>query len=419
MFISPVKIFAQHTSFRGEKDETQPLSRAMRDIFADKRVSYDSKRTLWNLSEVPFFYEATKGMTRNDLLKLSDLFERQETNVLQMAIEGDVKYATDCGKEMKFKKYLSLEDVAKYNKTAPQEQQINLYDYILSHPIFKVERDAREQYKQYNVYPHSISYETVLDADGRPVVRILDMQEAFFKAYMTQQLKGKILDKNDVVIMFDKKIVGNFDIDTGYKKIRPESIEKPYLGEPESLKKIYNLSSQIPARIMRSLYNFGESDFFPNLVKDTNPIRLLQLAQFDSDHKYIVSKMFNEKITFDTINPDNLEHIHRPIIDIGRILKDIKEGAITESDFCEILINNTLVFEVCALYRKFKRAFPDKEPKKIVLRKNGDNFEQVVLTDDEGVYIRVMPGTDALAQAFLKKLDRVPYKSMILNFDPE
>lgn len=418
MQINPISSFTK-IPFKGKKDENQPLSMAMKDIFADQTVSCHSKRTLWNLSEVPFFYGASRGMSREDLLKLADLFERQDTNILQMAIDGDVKIATGGNDELNFKKYLSLEDIAKHNRTAARGNLINLYNYILSHPVFRIIQDVREQYSKSNVYPQSIPYETQTDEDGNTTVRIMNMREACSKAFVTGLTKGKILDANDTVIMFDKKIVGKNDVETAYERINPASIEPQYPVQPETLKAIYRFSSQLPAPIMRSIYDFGESDFFPNLIKNTNPLHLLQLAQFDVEHNYLISRMFNEKITMDTLDPETDEYIHRPIIDTGRILKGRKEGTIKESDFLDILLKNTMAFQTCALYRNFKEAFPDKEPQRILLHKAGENLEQVVSTKDNETFGYTMNASDTLAQTFLKMIEKLPYKRMIINFAPE
>ena len=85
----------------------------------------------------------------------------------------------------------------------------------------------------------------------------------------------------------------------------------------------------------------------------------------------------------------------------------------------EILIKNTLAFQVCALYRIFKKSFPDDEPARIVLRKQGEDFEQIVTTRKEEIYQYIMDKNNPLAKDFLKKFEEVPYKAMVLNFNPQ
>ena len=85
MQITPISLY-KFVSFGRENDEYQPISDSMRTIFREDTEPKSRQRLLWELSEVPDFYEASKNESKQDLLELADLMERQRTNILHASL---------------------------------------------------------------------------------------------------------------------------------------------------------------------------------------------------------------------------------------------------------------------------------------------------------------------------------------------
>jgi len=419
MHINPINIY-RNFSFKGQKDPDQPLAPALNYIMRDKDIPQSKKKLLWELSEVPDFYKACKDTPISEFLQVADFIsEQQGNNLLEMALKGDVveiKNSLNGENGVRQAPFFSFSTLAQYNRTAPQSAKIGLLDYIKSHPISQIVQDAEKEYKKFNVYPPLLVYNTEFDSSGKKIYKEIDWQEPGLKAIFGYIANKVPITPQDTMIKFDEKIKSKHSFDYNYEPINPKSIEEPYPIMPENIKILYKHPT-VPKEAVKSIYEMSENPYFYNLVKNTSPNELLVLAGLNAGTKGLITKMFNGEITMGVVNPEKNEEAKRPIIDTGKLLLERKQGKIKETGIINMLNKHTLAMAVCDLYSLFKQAFPNKEIKYIGLNKNGENLQQFVETTASEYLHAVLPKEHPLAQSLLPVVEKVPYRTLYINYN--
>lgn len=419
MRINPINIYKTF-SFNGQKDPDQPMAPTLSMIMHDRDVSQSKKKLLWELSEVPDFYKATKDTPISEFLQLADFIsEKQNSNILEMALKGDVveiKNSPNGQNGVKRSPLFSFSTLAQYNRTAPQSAKIGLLDYIKAHPVLQIVEDAEKEYKKFSVYPPLLVYNTEFDAKGNKIYKEIGWQEPGLKATFSYLANGFNITPQDTMITFDEKIKSKHSFDYNYEPINPERVENPDYIMPANLKIIFD-SPTVPKEAIKSLYEMSENPYFYNLVKNTHPNVLLVLAGLNAGTKGLVTKMLNGDITLGVTNPEKNEEAKRPVIDIGKLLLERKQGKIKETGIIEILDQNTIAMEVCDLYSLFKQAFPNKEIKYIGLFEENGNLKQLVVTTENKNLYATFSKEHPIAQKLLPLIRKVPYKVLYLNYN--
>ena len=408
-------------SFKGEKDEYQPLSKEMQAIFRENTESKARQRLLWELSEVPNFYEATKDCTKRELLEIADLFESQRTNILKMALDGDIQVIKKSknGKP-KIRKILSLSDYIQHNKNIPAEKRERLIDYLKQNFVEQVEDDAIEQFFDTKEYPTHMRYIKDKGNDGKTwYMRLLDSVAAV-KSIMSVLSKGSPLDDDDVDVVFErdiqkrtgKKIVG-FD----YSPINPKDIEEEYPIEYPEIYKVLEQTRNIPSAVINSANELRKIPYFKNLTKNSYPQQLLEVAELNAICDNLLANMLKQTAMLEVRNPLNGQYVKIPVIDVGRILLDIKNGDVKEKNIYKILQNQSLALEFCELYAIMREQSGNKKIKNMKIERFGNNLYCLATTEDGEPHSEIFTGEHVWDSKILAKLDTLPFKKAVFNLD--
>ena len=419
MRINPINIYKTF-SFNGQKDPDQPMAPALNMIMHDRDVSQSKKKLLWELSEVPNFYKATKDTPISEFLQLADFIEKQDTNILEMALKGDVRISRKTCPDTfqaSSKEFFSLSPFIKRNQAAKANEKISLLDYIKAHPIMQIIEAAKDKHDRYNVYPPMLPYKRLLDIhNGKTIYKEIDIDEDGIKTFFDLKNNGIDFIPQDTLVLFDKRVKGHDDFDYTYTPIDPKSVEPPYPLMPENIKILYGHPS-VPREAIKSIYEISENSYFYNLAKNSSPNELLVLAGLNAGTKGLIAKMFRGDITIGVINPEKNEEAKRPVIDTGKLLLEKKQGKITESGIIDILDKHTLAMEVCDLYSMFKKRNSDKEIKYIGFIKDGEKLVQVIETTSGEKMAAVIPDNLQITKKLLSIIEKVPYKKFYINYN--
>ena len=414
MKIAPIKF---NLAFRGEKDENQPLSDELKKVFSDKSVPTVKKKLLWELSEVPCFYEASKDLTKDEFIKLSDFIQKQDTNVLEMALLGDVRVISRSNDE-EGRSLFKFAPLVKYNKTASEREKIGIIDYIKNHPIFKVANDVISIFNITNSFPKFINYQVEKDSSGHTKYTHISPMEAYANMVASDLFTGNPYSSNNAVIIFKKNIEDRSDYDCGYVPVNPETIEKPCSESfmPENIERIFS-ASEVDSKIKESVYELSKIPYFKNLVRYTSSQSLVRIGEIDSFSNRMLSKILTGEVIFEIFNPKTKKESGLPIIDVGKILSDRKTDLSKQTDLLSILSKDTLAIETCILYNSTKEILPDRKIKSLILKKSENGIIQETVTDLKETVKLLIPNEAPLAAKILSELDKFPYKKLKINFN--
>ena len=234
----------------------------------------------------------------------------------------------------------------------------------------------------------------------------------FFNAMFT----GNPFGKNNAVILFKDPIKGKKDFIYDYKPIKPSSVEDIYPVEPECIKFLLSVPG-LDSKIKRSVYELSKIPYFNNLVNSTPPNILAELANLDICTNNMLKKLFKGDITIGIFEPKTQKEVKRPVIDIGQLLYDRKNGKFPKTDLLSILSSNTLAIETCIFCGQVKEALKDEKIKYIMLGKKDDNLISTVVTASNNNKTFALANNSPVIGKFLDFIDKVPYKKIAINFE--
>ncbi|MCR4880796.1 MAG: hypothetical protein K6A44_02440 [bacterium] len=419
MQINPINIYKM-TSFGKEKDEFQPLSEPMREIFRENIVPKSRQRILWELSEVPDFYEASKTASKQELLEIADFMDSQRTNILQMALDGDVqliKKAKD-GTTQTYK-LLSLKAFVRQNQSLPEGRKKRLIDFLRSHFVAQVEEDAIMQKLDTKEYPKGMRYIKEKSNDGKVSYARINDGTACLKSIVGALTTGSPIDDNDLGVIFEEDIQTRKGSNRGftYEKINPETVESEYAVAYPAVYRAIEENREVPSEIRDNVAQLRRIPYFRNLTRDTYPQNLFMFSKLNLIMNNLLTKMLKQEITLDVRNPINGEYVKTPIIDIGKLLLEKREGKISEKQIDEIVKNHTLAFELCSLYAAARDKLAGQEIKSIEMQRFGNSFGFVALSKSGDKVPECLDANNETIQKLLAALDKLPFKKAVLNFE--
>ena len=404
-------------SFKGEKDEFQPLSPNLRAVFSDTSIPKSKQRLLWELSEVPYFYKADNGLSKDEFIKLADFIQTQDTNILEMALKGDVRIINkDKEINTEGRSFFFFFPLAKRNRKAPVGTKKNLIDYIKEHQIFKIINDVTNLHKESNIYPEIMPYEIQKDENGNTTYTPINTAEAQANLFLSSLFTGKIFNKNNAIIIFKKPIKGKNDFDYNYKPINPKNVEPQYPVEPECIKFLLSIPG-LDSNIKKSVSALSKIPYFNNLVCTTPPNILAKIALLNIDSDMLLEDLFKGKVTIGVLNPKTQKEVKRPVIDVGKLLQEKKEGKISPSNLMNILAENTLAIETCIMHSLLKKETDNEKIKYILISKKEDKLIHKVVTSTNKTKLFIADNNSLVTKKFSDFIEKVPYKSIVLNFD--
>ena len=402
-------------TFKGNRDENQTLTPELREIFADKTVPRYQQKILWDLSEIPDFCTASKHTPKSDLLELSEAIAKSETNILDMALHGDIKVSWLNDKDFSIGELLPLSRIARRNKKPELYGKQSLLDIIKSLPIFQIEQNAKEVYNSSNTYPPNL----ILKEDGS-----FEIADTFFantdkqKVYeiiATKFTFGEGLSPKDGIILFNKKIKGKKDNVLIQNLIPANIVEEEITTIPERLSYLFKKDD-----IKKSFYSLTEVPYFYNLIKETSTENIETLAKINQENEDIIARILKNKLTFDVIDPIKKETKRFPIIDTGKILLNQKIKDYPNNDFYGILFATTPVIALCILRDICKKARPDAHISSVLLSKTDNGMLAVYnlkTNDEKAKLVCEMPEKNYMVKQFSPFLNKAPFKTANINFD--
>ena len=420
MQINPLNSY-KILSFGKEKDENQPVADAMRAIFRNNDIPKSRQRILWELSEVPDFYEASKDASERELIELANYMAGRKTNILQMALDGDVRlFKKNKKDEVVARNLLSLKEFILRNQHLPEGQRMSLADFLKSHFVSQIEQDAVELKLDTKNYPKTMRY--IKDDSEKDNIRYARINDgaATMKSIVGIMSGGVALDDDDVAIVFEEDIKERKGHNRGgfvYPMIDPAIIEDEYAVAYPELYRVLEESRDVPSKIKKNIAELRKIPYFKNLTKNTHPINLLGFSKINLIFDNMLTKMLKQEVTLDVRNPNNGEYVKTPVIDMGKLLYKINRGIIKEKQVDEIIQKNTLAFELCGLYTAKKDDVNGKITA-IELERFGNNLGFVIKTDSGEKYPDcISPEGKEAVQKILDELDKFPFKKAVLNLE--
>ena len=410
MKITPLKF---NISFRGPKDENQPLSPELRAVFADKSIPKSKQKLLWELSEVPDFYKASKNLKTDEFIRLADFVQEQDTNILEMALKGDVTIVQkDSEIETDGHPFFTFAPLVNKQNETPK----GVFEFIKEHPIFKIIKDVMAKHDEANIYPNAMPYKLEKDENGNTVFTPVNFFEANINMIINKRFTGKALENNDAVIIFKEKIKGKNDFQIEYKPINPEEIEAPYPVDPKSLK-AFDYLHDVDSEIINSLSELKKIPYFRNLVNSTHPMILSLIVGINIGTNGLLAKMLKGEVTLGFFEPETNKEFQRPVVDIGKLLLDRKNNKFTSNDLYTMLTEGTMAREICTLYSSLKDVLPNEKFKFITLAKTDEGILQKLVTNSNEIKTLMMPDNQPIAQKFSEILNKAPLKQFVINFN--
>lgn len=418
MKISPIINYSKQINFKGEIDKEQPLNKEMREIFADSSIPKYQKKILWGLSEIPHFCEASAYTPKEDLLELTDRISKSKTNILEMALKGDIKISFLENGDFKLHNLLPLDIIAKRIREPFFPLGKNLLEIIKKFPLLKIEENTQKIYSDINIYPHNI----ILNEDGSCEIAEtryagsddnLKLLEILARKFANEEeIKG-----NEEIIIFDKQIKGKKDYILQYSPLPKKYWGQEITQTPEKVKELLRNEE-----IKKSLFSMSETPYFNNLIKDTPKDKISLLAQINKTHNNMLTKMLKQEITLDVLDFKGEKIINLPIIDVGKILLNQRMEMYPSNDLFKIIDEYTPAFALCAMHSLFSSLLEGSKIKSFILEKEKDDMAIYIKSEKSGknfLHIIKMAEDGEIAKKFMPILSKAPYKKALISFEKE
>ncbi len=405
MRIQPI-FYSYHTKKQNFKGD---LPHNMREIFANPDIPANTKRTLWELSEIPYFCEASENSSQGDLLRISKIVKNAPTNVVKLALED----AIEISQGKKRQSLLSLKKVAEFNSNAQPYEKKKLLELIRKMPLQRLEQDVEKSYKTENDYPVALSYKLPISGLSLRLVDDASIKRAIENGLVEEKDK-------DIDVIFRKQLKYKGEVNPQYYPTPKELIEEPLTQTPDNVKKAYHLAIATLDN-NKSLSRLEEIPYFNNLAKDTEPIKINVFAEWNHKNDNIFEKMLSKDITLEVYNPRG-KTLHIPIIDAERLLADKKFKIYDETDLFRILDTQTMAFEIYRCYEAMKGECPNDRIESIVFKMQNGKVGIICYTlgeDSSSGWLGEFNADNPDQRKIRAFLEKMPMKTTTITFIPQ
>ena len=393
-------------------------------LFGSSEIMPAIKKSLYELTDIPYFPEAIKFTPVEDVLNLANMHKNAQTNVLDLALKGDITAGIAEDGFMQKTKYLDLPFIAHHNAKAKSPNlQINLYQAMQNMPVTveHLESDAIRMYDNANMFPPFIAYRAVelpWEKHGRyPEHEPINVYETIF-----QQLTGKDkLDNRDMIIKFEETVTSPYGARIDYKPTPKKMLEAPIVGLTSNLRLAF-ANNALEKADKLALFELTDIPYFTNLVRETDPLRLGAFARINRESDDLFGRMFRKEIPLVIYNTSSETPQRIPLVDIENLVFERQSGVIESKDLVEILDNNTFAMKVYKMQNAFKKEVPNMTLTKMDFDSDGTKLEtRFHVRDedgDEGVLAQMRTVEDPFARPIIGALEFFPKKMCSIEFEP-
>lgn len=393
-------------------------------LFGNSGIMPAIKKSLYELTDIPYFSEAIKFTPVEDVLNLANMHKNAQTNILELALKGDITAGIAEDGFMQKIKYLDLPFIAHHSAKAKSPNlQINLYQAMQNMPVTveQLEYDAIRMYGKANMFPPFITYiakELPCEKHGQfPEHEPINIYEAIF-----QQITGKnSLDNRDMIIKFEKTVTSPYGVRINYKPVPKNMIEAPIVGLTSNLRQAF-ANNALEKADKIALFELTDIPYFTNLAKETDPLKLGAFARINRESDDLFGKMFRKEIPMVVYNTSSEEPQRIPFVDIESLVFEKQKGIIESKDLVEILDNNTFAMKVYKMQKAFKKEIQNVTLTKMDFDSDGQHLETrfhvIDEYGDEGVFAQMRTVEDPDANPIIGALEFFPKKMFSVEFEP-
>ena len=317
-----------------KKYADMPLNENAKMLFGFKSISGDMKKTLWELTEIPYFNALSKNLSIDQLKLITELSHDNKAYVLE-ALKGNVKYVDK--ETLAEIPIINLEKVVKENLLSNFQKQKDMSIEFLSNKLFKTCYEESFLYK--NTMQQYPRYFFSLESNPDTLVSSFHnfTKEELISSYANPELKVNHLivfenDLNKIANLTSKEESKEAQEEIIEQKSSPKSI-RDFLADPkndnESKKAAYDMEEIIP--------------HFNSIMQNSTQEDIKLLVSLQKKNPQLFAKLMQGKVKID-----------------GLILIDTKDIAIKKGHLNSLIKEKSFYVEVFNELSTMEKLFGEK-----------------------------------------------------------